>query len=99
MSVEAIPSGTGSSVARSMDQQQLSTAKEFVRDLVDGQEVDSTFIVRERAYKESRRGERYPSPWVLLDQCNERAKVRPRRKSYACGWSFTRSEIASVISS
>jgi len=59
MSVEAIPSGTGSSVARSMDQQQLSTAKEFVRDLVDGQEVDSTFVVRERAYKESRRGERY----------------------------------------
>ncbi|MFL5868315.1 MAG: 3'-5' exoribonuclease YhaM family protein [Thermoleophilaceae bacterium] len=42
-----------------MDQQQLSTAKEFVRDLVDGQEVDSTFVVRERAYKESRRGERY----------------------------------------
>jgi 3'-5' exoribonuclease len=59
MSVQAIPSGTGSSVARSMDQQQLSTAKEFVRDLVDGQEVDSTFVVRERAYKESRRGERY----------------------------------------
>src|SRR5256885_10927062 len=59
MSVEAIPSGTGSSVAGSMDQQQLSTAKEFVRDLVDGQEVDSIFVVRERAYKESRRGERY----------------------------------------
>src|SRR5258706_2966743 len=43
-----------------------------------------------------------PSPWVLLKlsvQWSERAKVRPRRKSYACGWSFTRSEIASVISS
>jgi len=42
-----------------MDQAQLSTAKEFVRDLVDGQEVDSIFVVRERARKEARNGSCY----------------------------------------
>jgi 3'-5' exoribonuclease len=59
MSVQAIPSGTRSSVAGPMDQPQLTTAKDFVRDLVDGQEVDSIFVVRERAHKESRNGSRY----------------------------------------
>src|SRR3954451_8421757 len=56
MAVQAIPSGTRSSVARSMDQTQLTTAKQFVRDLVDGQEVDTVFVVRERARKEARNG-------------------------------------------
>jgi 3'-5' exoribonuclease len=59
MSVQAIPSGTRSSVAGSMDQTQLTTAKVFVRDLVDGQEVDSVFFVRERARKEARSGSHY----------------------------------------
>ncbi len=59
MSVEAIPSGTRSSVAGVMDQTQLSTAKEFVRDLVDGQDVDSVFVVRERARREARSGSHY----------------------------------------
>src|SRR5512132_760378 len=59
MSVQAIPSGTRSSVAGSMDQTQLTTAKEFVRDLVDCQDVNSVFVVRERARKEARNGSHY----------------------------------------
>ena len=59
MGVQAIPSGTRSSVAGSMDQPQLTTAKEFVRDLVDGQDVDSVFLVRERVLKETRNGAHY----------------------------------------
>jgi 3'-5' exoribonuclease len=42
-----------------MDQTQFTTAKEFVRDLVDGQDVDSVFVVRERARKEARNGSHY----------------------------------------
>jgi 3'-5' exoribonuclease len=45
-----------------MDQTQLSAAKQFVRDLVDGQDVDSVFLVRERARKEARNG----SPYLRL---------------------------------
>jgi 3'-5' exoribonuclease len=59
MSMQAIPSGTRSSVADPMDQPQLTSAKDFVRDLVDGQEVDSVFVVRERARKETRNGSHY----------------------------------------
>jgi 3'-5' exoribonuclease len=59
MPVQAIPSETRSSVAGSMDQTQLTTGKQFVRDLVDGQDVDSVFFVRERARKESRNGSHY----------------------------------------
>ena len=40
MSVEAIPSGTGSSVARSMDQQQLSTAKAAVLTFVQALDAE-----------------------------------------------------------
>ena len=42
-----------------MDQTQLTTAKQFVRDLVDGQDVDSVFVVRDRARKETRSGDTY----------------------------------------
>jgi 3'-5' exoribonuclease len=59
MAVQAIPSETRSSVAGSMDQTQLTTGKQFVRDLADGQEVDSVFVVRERARKETRSGDHY----------------------------------------
>ena len=62
MGVQAIPSGTRSSVAAPMDQTQLTAAKQFVRDLVDGQEVDSLFVVRERSRKEARNG----SPYLRL---------------------------------
>src|SRR5919108_159860 len=42
-----------------MEQTQMTTAKDFVRDLTDGQEVDSVFVVRERARKETRNGDHY----------------------------------------
>ena len=45
-----------------MEQPPLSATKDFVRDLVDGQEVDSVFVVRERARKEARNG----SPYLRL---------------------------------
>ena len=59
MGMQAIPSETGSSVAGPMEQTQLTTSKDFVRDLADGQEVDSIFVVRERARKETRSGDHY----------------------------------------
>jgi 3'-5' exoribonuclease len=40
-----------------MEQQCLSAAKSFVRDLVDGQPVDSFFLVRERARRHKKNGE------------------------------------------
>src|SRR5215208_1668416 len=59
MAVEAIPSGTRSSLAGSMEQTQLNTRKDFIRDLSEGQDVDSVFLVRERARKETRNGDHY----------------------------------------
>jgi 3'-5' exoribonuclease len=40
-----------------MQQQTLTTAKLFVRDLVDGQAVDSVFAVRERSRRQKRNGD------------------------------------------
>lgn len=45
-----------------MQQVQLTAAKDFVRDLVDGQDVDTVFVVRERARRERRDG----SPFLKL---------------------------------
>jgi 3'-5' exoribonuclease len=59
MRVEAKPSESGTTVADSMEQPTLTAAKEFVRDLVDGQEVDSVFVVRDRARRETRSGAPY----------------------------------------
>jgi 3'-5' exoribonuclease len=42
-----------------MEQPTLTAAKDFVRDLVDGQEVDSVFVVRERTRRETRSGDPY----------------------------------------
>jgi 3'-5' exoribonuclease len=59
MGMQAIPSESGSSVAGPMEQTQLTTSKDFVRDLADGQDVDSVFLVRERARRETRNGDHY----------------------------------------
>jgi 3'-5' exoribonuclease len=40
-----------------MDQPTLTQAKVFVRDLVDGQEVDTFFLIRERSRRETRSGD------------------------------------------
>ena len=42
-----------------MEQPTLTQTKEFVRDLVDGQSVDSIFVVRERTLRQKRNGEAF----------------------------------------
>jgi 3'-5' exoribonuclease len=42
-----------------MEQPTLTQTKEFVRDLVDGQSVDSVFVVRERTLRQKRNGEAF----------------------------------------
>ncbi|MEA2454171.1 MAG: 3-5 exoribonuclease, partial [Thermoleophilaceae bacterium] len=42
-----------------MEQPTLTPAKCFVRDLVDGQEVDSIFVVRTRNRRQKRNGEAF----------------------------------------
>jgi 3'-5' exoribonuclease len=42
-----------------MDQPTLTAAKVFVRDLVDGQEVETVFMVRERSRRETRNGDAF----------------------------------------
>jgi 3'-5' exoribonuclease len=49
-----------------MDQPTLAVAKAFVRDLVDGQEVDSVFLVRERSLRQTRNGD----PYLKLQLCD-----------------------------
>src|SRR4051812_35473888 len=40
-----------------MEQQTFTTSKVFVRDLADGQAVDSVFVVRERTRRQKKNGE------------------------------------------
>jgi 3'-5' exoribonuclease len=54
---EAIPSGIRSTVKGPMEQPPLTPAKCFVRDLVDGQEVDAIFVVRSHSRRQKRNGE------------------------------------------
>jgi 3'-5' exoribonuclease len=42
-----------------MEQQSLSVSKIFVRDLADGQSVDSVFVVRERTRRQKKNGEAF----------------------------------------
>ncbi|HEX6460834.1 MAG TPA: HD domain-containing protein [Thermoleophilaceae bacterium] len=42
-----------------MEQQSLSVSKVFVRDLADGQSVDSVFVVRERTRRQKKNGEAF----------------------------------------
>jgi 3'-5' exoribonuclease len=46
-----------------MEQTTLAAAKEFVRDLIDGQDIDSVFVVRDRSRRERRDG----SPFLKLE--------------------------------
>jgi 3'-5' exoribonuclease len=62
ISMQAIPSENGSTLAASMEQTTLTPAKCFVRDLVSGQEVDEVFLVREHSLRQRRSGE----PFVKL---------------------------------
>jgi 3'-5' exoribonuclease len=54
--MQAIPSETDLTMESGMEQPPLTVAKEFVRDLIDGQDVDSVFVVRERSRREKRDG-------------------------------------------
>ena len=57
IAVQAIPSDSRSTVAGSMEQTTLSLSKCFVRDLVDGQDVDTVFVVRAHSRRQKRNGE------------------------------------------
>jgi 3'-5' exoribonuclease len=55
--MDPIPSARRSTVAHPMEQPTLTGGKEFVRDLVDGQAVDSLFLVREQSRRQKKNGE------------------------------------------
>jgi 3'-5' exoribonuclease len=55
--MDPIPSGIAITVASSMEQPTLMPTKRFVRDLADGQEVNSIFVVRAHSRRQRRSGE------------------------------------------
>ena len=57
--VDPIPSGTRITVASPMEQPSLMPSKCFVRDLADGQEVNSIFVVRAHSRRQRRNGEAF----------------------------------------
>ena len=59
IAVQAIPSEFRSTVETQMEQPTLMPTKCFVRDLVDGQEVDAIFVVRARNRRQKRNGEAF----------------------------------------
>jgi 3'-5' exoribonuclease len=59
IAVQAIPSDHRSTVAGSMEQTTLTLSKCFVRELVDGQEVDAVFVVRAHSRRQKRNGESF----------------------------------------
>jgi 3'-5' exoribonuclease len=59
MSVQAIPSESRSTLATPMEQPTLIPSKCFVRDLANGQEVNSIFVVRSHAQRQRRNGETF----------------------------------------
>jgi 3'-5' exoribonuclease len=59
MAVHPIPSETRITVAGPMEQPTLTPAKCFVRDLVDGQEVNSIFVVRGHSRRQRRNGDAF----------------------------------------
>ncbi len=56
---DPIPSATLPTVVEPMDQPTLICAKEFVRDLADGQSVDTVFEVRELTRRQKKNGEAF----------------------------------------
>jgi 3'-5' exoribonuclease len=57
MRMQAIPSESRSTLASPMEQPTLMPTKCFVRDLVDGQEVNAVFLVRAHSRRQKRNGE------------------------------------------
>ena len=57
--MQAIPSESSSTLAAPMEQTSLTPAKCFVRDLANGQEVDSVFLVRAHSRRQRRNGEAF----------------------------------------
>jgi 3'-5' exoribonuclease len=57
MPVQPIPSESRSTLATPMEQPTLIPSKCFVRDLVNGQEINSVFVVRAHAQRQKRSGE------------------------------------------
>ena len=55
--MQAIPSEFGSNLAHPMEQPTLTPTRCFVRDFVDGQDVDEVFVVRGRTLRQKRNGE------------------------------------------
>jgi 3'-5' exoribonuclease len=58
-SLDPIPSAVRSTVTIEMEQPALIQQKAFVRDLAEGQAVESVFMVRERAVRQKRNGESF----------------------------------------
>jgi 3'-5' exoribonuclease len=54
-----VSSGSDSKLAKPMEQPTLTREKAFVRDLCDGQAVDSVFVVRERSRRQKRNGDAF----------------------------------------
>jgi 3'-5' exoribonuclease len=59
MAVQAIPSESRSTLASPMEQPTLIPSKCFVRDLANGQEVNSIFVVRSHSQRQRRNGETF----------------------------------------
>ena len=57
--VEANPSETAPTLQSPMEQPTLISTKQFVRELGDGQTVDSVFVVREQARRQKKNGEMF----------------------------------------
>src|SRR5215210_4635623 len=57
--MDPIPSESRSTLGASMEQPTLTATKVFVRDLQDGQDVDSVFLVRDRKLAETRNGDAF----------------------------------------
>ena len=55
--MQAIPSEFGSTLALPMEQPTLTPTRCFVRDFVDGQDVDEVFVVRGRTLRQKRNGD------------------------------------------
>ncbi len=87
MSVQAIPSETRSTLANPMEQPTLIPSKCFVRDLANGQEVNSIFLVRSHSQRQRRNGETFLKlqlgdvtgsvEAVVWDEVNELAPLCP----------------------
>ena len=87
MAVQAIPSESRSTLATPMEQPTLMPSKCFVRDLANGQEVNSIFVVRSHSQRQRRNGESFIKlqlgdvtgsvEAVVWDEVNELAPLCP----------------------